>query len=780
MTNLRFETRTPAPTWEDALIVGSGRVGALVYGRADRLIVSFAHERFFLPANERPAVPDLRPVLPELRELLQAGYSAAASEVLESAARTAGYDGLVWTDPLGMCATLSLTTPGGVSSFARTVDLARGSVTVSWVDDAGGSHRVHLVAPRGSDTIWVAIESEQESETLARLALDAADTGAAASFAPDYSGVVSAVVHGGQPGRLNVLDHDGIQLASVRASTAASATSWTEGPGSNELSARIAGSPQTTQLLRFDISVTGHPELLAADADWDSILETQTRGHEALVRASTLDLEGGGAAEGTVEEVWASAQAGDPVARRRVVEIAYVSGRSHIIAATGELPPTLQGVWQGTWKPAWSADYTLNGNVQNGALAGVIPTGTPELAPSLLELVLPFLDDYRDNAVRVFGAEGMLLPSRMSTHGKADHFNAQFPHLFWAGCGGWVLRFAADIVSTTGDRSVVDDRLWELVEGVLRFGETATELRDGTRHFVPSYSPENTPTDQRSPLATDSTVDVAIFRDAARSAETLGRARGDDSLDERWAALSASLPDYRIADDGSLSEWSSGPWQENVAHRHVSQLYPLWYEVDAAFEGEQARTLRAAALATIHRKIAWRAADPTPPPGRMEMAFGLVQLGVAAAALGDANSALKCAEWLAIDHWRPSLTTTHDAGKIFNLDASGGLPAVVAAMLFSSTVGTLTVLPALPDEWESGVVTGLRARGGVVVDRLEWDPDGCVIDLRWLPDAKWLNTEGKLELRAGRDFALDGQHGHDVVLQPGQTITLRLRWTAAP
>ncbi len=158
------------------------------------------------------------------------------------------------------------------------------------------------------------------------------------------------------------------------------------------------------------------------------------------------------------------------------------------------------------------------------------------------------------------------------------------------------------------------------------------------------------------------------------------------------------------------------------------------------------------------------------------MAFGLVQLGVAAAALGDSASALRCAEWLAIDHWRPSLTTTHDAGRIFNLDASGGLPAVVAAMLFSSTVDTLTVLPAVPVEWVEGAVTGLRARGGVVVDRLEWDAEGCAIELRRLPEAHWLNPEGRLELRAGRGFRIEGHGRHHVTLRAGESIALRLRW----
>src|SRR5690606_35163833 len=99
--DLRFTTRTPAPTPHDGLVVGSGRVGAIVHGEPGRLVISLAHERFFLPANERPAAPDLRAVLPEMRDRLRKGDGAAASAALDRAAAASGYGGLVWTDPLG-------------------------------------------------------------------------------------------------------------------------------------------------------------------------------------------------------------------------------------------------------------------------------------------------------------------------------------------------------------------------------------------------------------------------------------------------------------------------------------------------------------------------------------------------------------------------------------------------------------------------------------------------------------------------------------------------------
>src|SRR5690606_2424373 len=124
--------------------------------------------------------------------------------------------------------------------------------------------------------------------------------------------------------------------------------------------------------------------------------------------------------------------------------------------------------------------------------------------------------------------------------------------------------------------------------------------------------------------------------------------------------------------------------------------------------------------------------------------------------------------------WSPALTSRHDAGRIFNLDASGGLPAVVAAMLLSSTVNSLTVLPALPDGWAAGSITGLRARGGIVVDRLDWDEDGCTLEVRRLAEAEWLNPSGRVRVQCSRPFTLDG--GPEQTVRAGESARLRLRW----
>jgi hypothetical protein len=300
---------------------------------------------------------------------------------------------------------------------------------------------------------------------------------------------------------------------------------------------------------------------------------------------------------------------------------------------------------------------------------------------------------------------------------------------------------AADYIQVTGDQSPIDEWLWEFALEVLGFCEAF--VADSGGGLSPSYSPENTPLGAENPLATNAIADIAALRDGYRVGIWLASLRGDTVRQTRWTAAREKLPPYRVAEDGTLGEWRA-EWSEHIAHRHASQLQGLWYEPDPELlTGE----LREAALATVRAKIAWRAEDPTGPPGNMEMAFGLSSVGLAAAALGDADSAYQCALWLARDHFTAALTTTHDAGGIFNLDASGALPAVVAAMLVGSSSDRIRLLPALPCQWPNGTATGLGVRGGATVTELDWTPAGVQIRLELPPENAWLRPGGiRIEL----------------------------------
>ncbi|RII96095.1 hypothetical protein DZF97_18055, partial [Clavibacter nebraskensis] len=120
--------------------------------------------------------PDPQPRLDAIRRALLAGDPDTASAELMAGARDSGYgDGLVWTDPLGICSTLVIRTAGGVADVRRTIDQAGGESAIAWTDLAGGRHALRLIAPRDGTACWLALESDRDSEVVVELGLGADD-----------------------------------------------------------------------------------------------------------------------------------------------------------------------------------------------------------------------------------------------------------------------------------------------------------------------------------------------------------------------------------------------------------------------------------------------------------------------------------------------------------------------------------------------------------------------------------------------------------------------------
>jgi hypothetical protein len=238
------------------------------------------------------------------------------------------------------------------------------------------------------------------------------------------------------------------------------------------------------------------------------------------------------------------------------------------------------------------------------------------------------------------------------------------------------------------------------------------KTEDGKYIFIPSYSPEIAPLGVKE-SAINATMDVASMKQLLRNLITLVN-QGfipDNDLDQ-YLNLLTHLPDYAIDKNGELKEWIWEGYENNNAHRHASHLYPLYDGIDPEFL--ERPELQEAAKKAIESRLDYRR-----DKNGAEMAFGLVQLGLAAAHLGDTAHAYECVRWLCNSYWSPGLVSYHDPGKIFNLDISGGLPAVISYMLLQSDTENITLLPCLPSAWPNGNVKGIRARGGFIVD-IKW------------------------------------------------------------
>ncbi|MFC3998386.1 glycoside hydrolase family 95-like protein [Nocardiopsis sediminis] len=715
-------TRHPVTDWEDALITGNGRHGALVHGGAGGARVTLSHERLFLPTLEPLPAPATAAILPELRDLLSRGEGRAAARRITALAAEEhpGYAQTRWIDPLIAAAVLSFVPdqPNG-GTLLRRCDHASGLVT----EEYGDGTVLRAVASRADDTVAVELsraaggltdrapagglngllrlslidgEPPVAFEVESRvgpdlLALRVGFPGRPAGSIPGYAVTCEVTTEDGAVAG----GPDGIEVRGA-ARLLAVARVRVGGPGEQ-------APPAITRLS------LGHARILASP--FDRLFLHHRAVHAELFGRFRLRLGRAGqqAAAAPQPPPTTDGLTSSPCSPEQVERLVD-AGRYAVIGSCGDLPPTLQGVWSGTYDPPWRSGYTLDGNLAS-AVAALHPTGVPELMTGLFDLLDGMHADFADNARRLYGCRGILLPAHLSTHGRHNHFTEEWSLTCWTAGAAWLARLHFDHYAYTGDTAFLRRRALPFLTAAGEFYEDFVTA-DG---FRPSYSPENTPGDGDAQACVNATMDIAAVRDLARN---LIRTHHTLRLPgaRRWARLAARLPGYRIGADGELAEWATpaGPRRQtdHHGHRHASHLYPLWYEPDPAFADP---ALRAAAVRAVRARLAWWRGQ-----GSDEMAFGLVQLGLAAARLGLADDAHTTLALMAERYWRPTMVSTHNRGALFNTDICGGFPAVVTAMLAGSAQGRLDLLPALPAAWPEGEVTGLRARGGLTIDRLTW------------------------------------------------------------
>jgi hypothetical protein len=511
-------------------------------------------------------------------------------------------------------------------------------------------------------------------------------------------------------------------------------------------------------------------------ADYEILLRRHAKIHGELFNRMKLDLGGGADHRRTSEELLAKTSSSR--LSKALVEKEFDAGRYNIISSTGELPPTLQGVWAGTYDPPWASDFTQNGNVPS-AIASMLMGNMPELMhayTSYIESLVPYLEI---NADRIFGARGIVLPSRTSTNGFNNSFNARFPGAFWVAGAAWAAHFFYDYYLYTGDRIFLADHALPFMEkAALFFEDYLIEDSHGKYMFIPTQSPENAPSNTKSQSSLNATMSVAATKELLENLIAASRELGANQKKiPLWQSMIEKMPEYLINEDGAVKEWLTPELEDNYDHRHSSQLYALYDGMPD--EIAQNPELQAAFKRVIELKLErhWTHQQKR----RGFMSFGLVQLGQAATSLGEADLAYRCLIPLVNHYWLHNLASMHNYKSLFNMDISGGMPAVIIKMLVASDLGKINLLPALPDAWPEGTIEGVLCRGQIEIKRLQWEENRILVNLEsgikqevelGLPSAirSVSIKKGRVEVSK-----TDKDSSRMVFLLPDQEVTLEFR-----